>query len=147
MREHQLGVAQNADVDRQIRIQIAIVVRHLDYGLARRNRDGHPFLAEAARDPQDHVGFVHTVRYSVCPRTTSGADRERMVLGKRTLAEQRRHHRSPGQLREFHQLRDGVSVEHSLSHVDQGTFCFEKRLTAAVIAGRSPADLTRGGVL
>ena len=120
MDEHELGIAEDRQVDVVGLVEIARVVGCVDDLLARRDRRrGDAVRRERAADAEHDVCRLEEVLAMSRVDDTARAERQGMVLGEGALAVDGGHDRRLQQVRELDELGAGLGVEHALTGVDQ----------------------------
>ena len=90
--QHQLGVAENRIIRGVLLIDIAFVIGCVDDHLARRNAAAVILcLVRLVPMAEDHIGLLQESVHRPRHHPGAGAERKRMVFGKRTFAFQSRH--------------------------------------------------------
>ena len=127
LQQHEARVADAAEGDVVAGREIAAVVGDLP----ERRPGGHRRDVERARearaDAEHEVGLREEAVDGGRPRAARGAERERVVLGERALAVERRRHRRAGELGQAHQLGRRAGVEHALAREDHRVLGREQR--------------------
>ena len=118
LQQHQARVADAAEGDVVAGGEIAAVVGDLPERRPLRHRRDVERAREARADAEHEVGLLEEAVDGGRPRAARGAERQRVVLGERALAVERRGHRRAGELGEAHELGRRAGVEHALTRED-----------------------------
>ena len=108
-------MSQNRVVRGVVLVEVALVIRGVDDGFARRNIGCHAMLGQATANTEHHISLAQEMIHWPSHDTTTGPERERMVFWKRTLSFQGGHHGYLQQLGQLHQLGTGFGIQHPLT--------------------------------
>ena len=91
--QRHLGIADDAERDRIVLADVGLAIGDLGHGFAIRNGGDVVGPGEAGADAQHQIGLGQEVGHRGRPRQGAGAERQGVVLGKRALGVEGRHHR------------------------------------------------------
>ena len=132
-RQHQFGVAQDADLGGVVLVEVAWIVRGVNDALGgSEDRCGDVVFGEAGADAEHDVAGVQVMATVAGVDDAARAQSQRMILGEGALAVGRGHHGRLQQVGQRHQFGRRFRIEHALTGKNHRRTGFDEQASGIV---------------